>query len=126
MIQLSYWVDYWLGQIFPSAAGSTLLQYAASDDAELETLPVINGDGSVVVMVANHAVNAPTDNNGPGAPRAFLVDVSALGSFSSGSLVTIDANTNVATGPTPATVTPAGQMTMQFGGYGVAFLTLKP
>ncbi len=125
-IQLSYWVDYWLGQMFPAPPGTNLLQYAATDDPEIETLPVKNGDGSVVIMVANHAVNAAGDNNGPGAPRSVLVDVSALGAFSSGSLLTIDKNTNVASGPVPATVTPAAQMTISLDGYGVAFLSLKP
>jgi hypothetical protein len=44
-----------------------LLQYTSTNDAELETLPVVNGDGSVVIMVANHAVNASGDHNGPGS-----------------------------------------------------------
>jgi hypothetical protein len=125
--QLSYWVDYWLGQIFPPAAGSQLLTYTATDDAELETLPVVNNDKSVVIMVSNHAVNDPaTDNNGPGAPRTVLVDVSALGTFSSGSLMIIDENTNVTSGPTATSATPASQMTITLDGYDVAFLTLKP
>ena len=33
----------------------------------LETLPVVNGDGSVGIMAANHAVNASGDHNGPGS-----------------------------------------------------------
>lgn len=125
-LQLSYWVDYWLGQEFPPAAGSELLQYTSTDDAELETLPVINGDGSVVVMVANHAVNASTDNNGPGVTRTVQVDVSALGAFSSGTLLTIDKSTSVSGGPMAAGVTPAPQITITLNGYGVAFLTLAP
>lgn len=125
-LQLSYWVDYWLGQEFPAAAGAQLLQYTATDDAELETLPVVNSDGSVVIMVANHAVNASTDNNGPGAARSVQVDVSALGTFSSGSLLTIDKNTSVTSGPMAAGVAPAAQMTISLDGYSVAFLTLKP
>ena len=125
-LQLSYWVDYWLGQQFPPSAGSQLLQYSATDDAELETLPVINADGSVVVMVANHTVNASTDDNGPGSPRSVLVDVSALGTFASASLVTIDQNTNVSSGPLQTSVTPAPQMPVTLNGYAVAFLTLKP
>ena len=83
---------------------------------------MINGDGSVVIMVANHAVNAAGDNNGPGVPRSVLVDVSAWGTFSSGSLLTIDKNTSVATGPVAAAVTPAAQMTLSLNGYSVAFL----
>ena len=125
-LQLSYWVDYWLGQEFPAAAGAQLLQYTATDDAELETLPVVNSDGSVVIMVANHAVNASTDNNGPGAARSVQVDVSALGTFSSGSLLTIDKNTSVTSGPMAAGVAPAAQMTIPLDGYSVAFLTLNP
>lgn len=125
-LQLSYWVDYWLGQIFPSPTGATVLQYTATDDAELETLPVVNSDGSVVIMVANHAVNAPGDNNGPGVPRSVQVDVSALGTFTSGGLLTIDKNTSVLSGPTVAAVTPAAKTTVMLEGYAVAFLTLKP
>ncbi|MGD1076805.1 MAG: hypothetical protein ABR881_00660 [Candidatus Sulfotelmatobacter sp.] len=125
-LQLGYWVDYWLGQMFLSPPGATLLQYTASDDTELETLPVVNSDGSVVVMVANHAVNAAGDNNGPGAARSVLVDVSALGTFSSGSLLTIDKNTSVSSGPAAEVVTPAAQMTITLDGYAVAFLMLKP
>lgn len=125
-LQLSYWVDYWLGQMFPTSASSTLLQFTSTDDAELETLPVTNANGTGVVMIANHALNASSDNNGPGAARSVTVDVSALGSFSSGSLLTMDRNTNVASGPLPTAITPASQVTINFNGYGVAFLTLTP
>jgi hypothetical protein len=59
-------VDYGLGQEFPTTASSQWLQYAGTDDAELETLPVIHSDGCVVIMLANHGVNSSTDNNGPG------------------------------------------------------------
>ncbi len=124
--QLSYWVDYWLGQEFPTTAGAHLLNFTPTDDAELETLPVANGNGSVVIMVANHTVNSTTDNNGPGSPRTVLIDVSALGTFTTGTLLTIDSTTSPTTGPTPAAVTPAPQMTLTLNGYSVAFLTLKP
>jgi hypothetical protein len=124
--QLSYWVDYWLQRTFPSPPGASLLHYTDTDAAELEILPVMNGDGSVIVMIANHAINSPNDNNGPGAPRSVLIDVSALGTFSSGSLLTIDATTSAITGPSPTAVTPAAQLTVAFNGYGVALLTLKP
>jgi hypothetical protein len=126
-LELSYWVDYWLGQEFPASPGSNLLEYSSTDSRELEVLPVIHADGSVVIMLANHAVNDPmTDNNRPGAPRSVLLDVSALGTFSTGSLLLIDAKTSAADGPTAAPVTPAAQMTVSLGGYGVEFLTLKP
>ena len=125
-LQLSYWVDYWLGQAFSPSAGSQLLQFTSSDDSELETLPVVNSDGSVLVMVANHAVNNPgTDNNGPGIPFSVTVDVSALGSFSSASLLIIDKNTSVPSGPVQTAVTPAAKMTIDLNGYSVGILTLK-
>ena len=125
-IELSYWVDYWLGRSFPATAGSNLLDYTSTDYGDLETLPVINSDGSVVIMISDHAVSSPSDNNGPGVPRAVLVDVSALGKFSSASLLTIDNNTSVPNGPAAVSVTPAPQMVISLDGYSVAFLTLTP
>jgi len=126
-LQLSYWVDYWLGQMFPANAGSQVLQYTSSNDADLETLPVLNGDGSVVVMVTNHAVNAPTtDNNGPGTFSIVNLDLSSLGTFTSGSWLVIDKDTSVTDGPSATTVTPAAQMTINLNGYAVGILALKP
>ncbi|HWY21653.1 MAG TPA: glycosyl hydrolase [Candidatus Acidoferrum sp.] len=124
-LQLSYWVDYWLARMFPAASGANILQSTNSDDAEIEVMAAQNPDGSVVIVLANHAVNASTDNNGPGAPRTISIDGSALGSFHSSSLLKIDANTSVVSGPTATSVTPAPQMTVSLNGYGVAFLTLK-
>lgn len=103
-----------------------MLQYTSTDDAELETLPVVNGDGSVVIMVANHAVNASGDHNGPGAARSVQVDVSALGRALSGSLLMIDKHTMVSSGPTAAAESPPAQMTITLNRYAVAFLSLKP
>ncbi len=124
-LQLSYWVDYWLERIFPSPPGAELLSYTTTDASDIEVLPVVNGDGSVVVMVANYAVQSSGDNNGPGAPRTILIDTAAFGSFGSGSLLTIDANTNVVSGPVAYAVTPASQISVTLNSYGVAFLTLK-
>jgi len=125
-LQLSYWVDYWLGQKLPPNAGSQVLQFTSSDDTDLETLPVVNSDGSVVVMVANHAVKDAADNNGTGVPFSVTVDVSALGSFSTGRLLVIDKDTSAATGPADTPVTPAAKITMDLNGYSVGILTLRP
>jgi hypothetical protein len=125
-LQLSYWVDYWLQHMFPSPPGATLLPYTDTDSADLEILPVRNADGSVVIMVANHAVNMPTDNNGPGAPRTVSIDVSALGSFTSASLLTIDATTSPTSGPTATSIASSSPIMVTLNGYGVAFLTLTP
>lgn len=125
-LRLAYWVDYWLERKFPSPTGAAQLQYYATDEAEVETLAVQNPDNSVVVMIANHAVNATSDNNGPGAPRSVLVDIAQLPTpFQTASLLTIDAKTNPGTGPTEGSVTLAQQIPVTFNGYGVAFLTLK-
>jgi hypothetical protein len=124
--RLSYWVDYWLQHKFPAPPGTALLQADATDDAELETLAAQNSDGSVVVMVANHALSATTDNNGPGAPRGVLIDVTQLpGPFQTAKVLTIDATTNLTNGPTETTVGLAAQIPVTLNGYGVAFLTLK-
>jgi hypothetical protein len=125
-LQLSYWVDYWLGKTFPTSLGSQLLQFTSSDDADFETLAVVNNDNSVIVMIANHTVNASTDNNGPGVSKIVSVDVSALGTFPSGTLLTIDKNTSVANGPTATSMIPASQMTITLNGYSVGILSLKP
>jgi hypothetical protein len=101
------------------------LSFTNDNDADIEVLAAQNPDGSVVIMLANHALNSLTDNNGPGAPRTIIVDVSALGTFSSGSLLTIDAGTSVTSGPLAATITPSSKMTVSLNGYGVAFLALK-
>ena len=83
------------------------------------------GNGSVTIMISNFAVKSAGDNNGPGAPRTVQIDTSALGNFATATLLTIDASTNVTTGPAPASPTPAPQMQVTLNGYGVAFLTLQ-
>jgi len=77
------------------------------------------------VMVSDHAVNAASDDNGPGQARTVMVDVSALGPFSNGTQRTLDANTDAVAGPAAANFTPASQMTFRLGGYGTTFLTLS-
>jgi Glycosyl hydrolase catalytic core len=124
--RLSYWVDDSLEHLFPTTAGAKLLQFSSTDNADIEILPVRNADNSVVVMVADYAVANATDNNGPGLPRTVAVDVSALGAFTGGSLLLIDSNTNVTTGPTPTTVAVTSPVQIAFDGYGVAFLKLQP
>jgi hypothetical protein len=125
-VQLSYWVDYYLARMFPSTAGSNLLDFTSADTSDIEVLPVKNTDGSAVVMIANYGVANSSDNNGKGVARTVSVDVSALGSFKSASLLVIDANTNASAGPTSMPVTPTSPVTISLGGYGVAFLKLQP
>ncbi len=123
---LSYWVDQALGQMFPSATPPSILALTATDTSTVEVLATKNSDGSVVVMIADRAVHAASDNNGTGDPRTVVVDVSALGKFSSAATLTLDTNTNIASGPSPVAVSSAPQMIIALGGYGVTFLTLTP
>jgi hypothetical protein len=126
---LSYWVDYCLGQMFPStptSPGPDILQLSVTETSNVEILATKNSDGSVVLMIVDHAVHAPTDNNGVGDPRTVIVDVSALGTFSGGTSVTIDKNTIPTSGPSAANITPAQKISVTLGGYGVTLLKLKP
>ena len=124
-IQLSYWVDYWLARMFPSPPGAKILNFTNSDDTDIEVLAVQNPDDSVVIMLANHSVQSPSDNNGPGATHTIGLDLSALPQFTSGTSLAINADTDVTTGPTQDSFTPASQITVTMSGYGVTFLTLK-
>jgi hypothetical protein len=124
---LSYWVDYWLGQLYsqtPAAPG--ILTLTATETATVEILATKNSDGSVLVMVVDRAVLSPSDNNGTGALRTAVIDISALGNFTTASQLNINAGTTVATGPQSVSITPASKLTVNLPGYGVAFLILKP
>jgi len=108
-------------------APQSILNLISTEPATVETLATRNPDGSVVVMIANHAVmNPATDNDGSGAPRTVIVDISAFGAFSSGTQLIIDANTDPTQGPSATPVTPASRLTVTLSGYGVTFLQLKP
>jgi len=78
-----------------------------------------------VVLISNHAVASPTDNNGAGLSAKVSLDVSALGSFASASLVMIDSTTSAATGPTQAPISPSSPISLDLNGYSVAFVTLQ-
>ena len=126
---LSYWVDQALATIYPATPGSpgqNILELSATDATTVETLATQNADGSVTVMVDDHAVASSSDNNGSGAPRTVIVDISSLGAFSSASELSINATSSAASAPTPVSVTPAARMTIPMTGYGVTWLLLKP
>jgi hypothetical protein len=123
-LQLSYWVDYWLGQLFGQGPWD-LLSATTNDDANVEVLAVQQSGGPTLVMIVDHAVASPTDNNGAGAPRTVMVDLSALGTFTSAKQLTIDAGTSAATGPSEQSVTPAAQMQVTLSGYGTTILALQ-
>src|ERR1017187_8264109 len=121
---LSFWTDYELAHLFPSPPGATILQVNNSNTSALEALAVRNDDGSVVILLANHAVRNSSDNNGPGVAANVTLDVSALGSFSLATVTAINASTSPSAGPSTQSITPQGTISVSFPGYGVAFVLL--
>lgn len=133
---LSYWVDYYLSHWLPSPPGQDILQTSEAGcclwithtgglhGLDTHTMALRNPDGSVVILMSNHAVHKIfTDNNGTGVSRTFALDLSALGTFSSATLVTLDAATP-AGGPALQSLTPSAQMQVTIPGYGAALLRL--
>jgi hypothetical protein len=127
---LSYWVDKYLQQFFPwngTATGASILTTTSTETTPtIETLAVRYSDNSVSLMVVDYAVKSSSDDNGVGQPRTVMVDVSALGSFSSASLVTLTSATNTTTGPVATSLAVTPVLTVNLGGYGVAFIRLTP
>ncbi|MGA2135157.1 MAG: hypothetical protein ABSH50_22965 [Bryobacteraceae bacterium] len=136
----SYWVDYYLSHWLPSPPGQDILQTTATGCCaadypngwegsgglvlDNQTMALRNVDGSVVILMSNYALHGSIDNNGAGLPRTFALDLSALGTFSTATLVTLDASTPQ-TGPVPQSVSPAAQMQVTLPGYGAALLRLS-
>jgi hypothetical protein len=52
-------------------------------------------------------------------PHTVNLDLSALGTFSIGTEITLDASTDPSQGPAPQQVTPVPHMQIGFTGYGV-------
>jgi uncharacterized protein (TIGR03437 family) len=136
---LSYWVDYYLSHWLPSPPGQDILQVTTSGcclwiadsgnglmlGLDSHTMALRNPDGSVVILMSNHAVQHFNDNNGTGVSRTFALDLSALGAFNSATLVTLDAATSLVGGPELQSPTPAAQMQVTLPGYGAALLRLS-
>jgi hypothetical protein len=123
--RLSYWVDYWLGLMFPAGPGRQILQTSNTNTPDVEELAVLNTDGSVVVLISNHAVASTSDNNGKGLDGKITLDVSALGAFTTASLVAIDSTTSPVARPTPVSISPTSPLTLTLDGYSVALLKLQ-
>lgn len=126
---IGYWVDRTLAASFPAGPDVTppqILSVSATDTSSVETLATRGSDGTVRLLIVDHAVHAPADNNGSGDPRTVIVDTSKYGSFTAASLITVDASTNLANGPTGAAVTVQQRIPVTLNGYGFAILTLTP
>ena len=89
----------------------------AGGDQTIDFDPSLTANGPETITLNGNALELNDQNgtltiNGP--------------TGSDGNELTIDANTNVASGPSAVTVMPAPQMTINMGGYGVTFLKLVP
>lgn len=104
----------------------SILNASVTETSTVEVLVAEDLNGYIKVMIANHAVHAPTDNNGPGDPRTVAVDLSAFvcgnGNPIQPQLLTIDATTDPSARPTPVIVTASPRAMVTLNGYGVAFL----
>ena len=95
---LSCWVEKALIAKFPwdgVTPGPDILDLNSTETSSVEILSTRNSDGSVVVMMADHAAQNPNDDNGTGALRTVVVDTTSLGTFSTATQLTIDATTEI-------------------------------
>jgi hypothetical protein len=126
---LAYWTDYWLQRVFPwdgSSTGSTILNSSTTEPTpSIEFLAVENADNSVSLMVSDIAPAASADDNGAGSPRTVLIDISAMGNFSTANQINLNATTSAATGPTMSSITPSSTLQVTLPGYGTSFFVLK-
>jgi hypothetical protein len=126
-LRLAYWVDLGLAHELPATVGAVILQTSNTDAGDVEELAVRYPDNSVVVMLSDHGVADPLDNDGHGLPRTIDVDVSAFGAaFSSAFELAINADTDVANGPAESPLPPSPIYQAKFSGYGVWILRLQP
>jgi hypothetical protein len=122
---LSYWVDSSLSHIFGQER-MIVLTSSVTEPSRIEIFAAQAADGSRWIMLINRDVAATTDNNGPGVPKTVALDLSAAGPASQITLIAIDKNTGIGSGPVSQTLTPVnGVVTLAFPGYGVQFIQLR-
>src|SRR5947209_15433502 len=113
--------DYATGE-FESQSHSS----SNSNNSQIEVLPVLNTDGSVVIMVSNHAVAAATDNNGTGLTGNITIDTSALGGFTSATELMFDSTTSPTNGPAATALATSSPTSVTMNGYSAAIIKLVP
>ena len=123
-VQLSYWVDLWLGKLFPAMSPIDILQTTNPDPSNIELLGVRKSGGEIILLLANHSVQHSGDNNGSGEARTIDLDLTALGTFAKATRLTFDATT-IGSVPVAVKINPAQKMIVTLNGYGVTFLTLS-
>jgi hypothetical protein len=125
---IAYWTDYWLERTFPwdgVSTGAVLYKTTTTEPTStVDVMATLNTDSSVSLMVTNYATAATTDDNGAGAPRTVYVNLAALGTFTTGTEVDLNASTSAATGPASKAITPSSTLTLNFTGYGSSMFIL--
>lgn len=122
---LSYWVDSTLSHVFGQEQ-MTVLTSSVTEPARIEIFAAQAADGSRSIMLVNRDVASNSDNNGPGVPKTVALDLSAAGPANQITLVAIDKNTSIGSGPVSVPLTPVNNVvTLNFPGYGVQFILLR-
>jgi hypothetical protein len=109
-----------LRQLFPfsSVVPPTVLGPIVSDPSSLQVFAAKYPDGSYVIMLR--------DNNPASESHLVLVDVSALGTYSSVSQVSLSGDAGLAAAPRSTSLSPAPQLSVTLEGSSTAFLHLIP
>jgi len=128
---LSYWVDQYLSHAYQPAFTLGILQADVTESSDIEVLATVTTNTNVNVMIINHAVHSPSDNNGKGESRTVIVDYSKASlpyraNLTNADIVTFDASTNPATGPTATQVPFSNRIPVTINGYGTAVLGVGP
>ncbi|MFP5234686.1 MAG: hypothetical protein ACLGSD_02190 [Acidobacteriota bacterium] len=124
---LGYWVDRTLATAFATLNSPQIVTFATTDGGDIELLALRGSDGTEKLIIANHAVQSASDNNGAGAPRTVVLDTSQSGrTYSAASLLMLDHSTDIVNGPTGTNLTVQDRIPIPFSGYGAAIVTLTP
>jgi hypothetical protein len=126
---LSYWVDQRLAAMYPANGMQRILKTTETDVSELESLVTLNGSPQVIVLLANHALAAATDNDGTGATRTVIVDFTDANLAKTPATVSLqvfDSVTETSAAPATTTVPFAVRIPVTLHGDGLTFLTVGP
>jgi hypothetical protein len=121
-----HWVDRYLSDFI--TPGQPILVSTNSNSDDVEELAVTQTDGSIVVMLVNHAPGGAGSNDFDlgGAPLTVNLKLSGFGPLTSATEWMIDNSTPLIDGPPAQALPPQSQIMIPFQGYGVAFVRLYP
>jgi Glycosyl hydrolases family 39 len=118
--RLPYWEQMLLNSAFPP--GSTMVS-SSSSTGQIQTIAAQRPDGLYSVLVVNRQLNSSTTVGGAGLPATVTVNLQGM-NVSNITLQQIDATTSPASGPASVTLPVTNTPQINFGGYGLAVLTV--